>query len=58
MTPIHSALLSGFMPRSLSRYDGSQNRKNHHTGSVMNLPMMNGQISRYRSSAVHGTLTA
>jgi len=46
MRATRPALFSGFWPRSRSRYDGSQNRKNHQTGSVSILPSRKGQISR------------
>src|SRR5688572_25567848 len=39
------------------KYFGSQNRKNHQTGSVMNLPSENAQVWRCGKRLSHGTLT-
>ena len=48
---------SRLRPYSACRNFGSQNRKNHHTGSVMNLAATNAQAWRWRRIRAHGTRT-
>src|SRR5262249_2928585 len=44
-------------PYCVFRNFGSQNMMNHQMGSVMNFPIRNAHVWRYRSSVIQGILT-